>query len=91
MQTDLSNIAAEIHASPGANKIQVLICKTNIRLKRDIKKLAALLNSKAFVLKWNIDTKDIDNVLRIETTTSCYTEVISIIKEAGLSCEELPD
>ena len=78
-----------VHAQSDAALI--LICKTNIRHKRDIKKLTALLHSTPFIIKWNIDTKDVDNVLRIHTTPAHGAEAINLIKQSGYFCEELPD
>ena len=68
----------------------ILIFRTNIRFKKDIKNIAGVLNEQPSILKWNIDRADIDKVLRIESTTNNSTELILMIRQAGFHCEELP-
>lgn len=68
----------------------ILIFKTNIRFKKDIKIIAPLLDKHPSVFKWNIDRTDIDKVLRIESEKNNTTEIIYKIRQAGYRCEELP-
>ena len=48
--------------------MEVLILKTNIRYKKQLKTVAPLLDSKDNISRWNIDLNDIDKVLRIESS-----------------------
>ncbi len=69
--------------------MDVLIFKTNIRFKKDIKQLAQVLNDIPFVSLWNIDREDVDKVLRIESTVNDKKAIINKIQFAGYLCEEL--
>jgi len=69
--------------------MEVLILKTNIRYKKQVKTVAPLLDGQDNISRWNIDLNDIDKVLRIESDDMELTEVVQIIKEAGFHCEEL--
>jgi hypothetical protein len=69
----------------------VLVFKTNIALREQVSKVAALLNENAAVKKWTIDLGDIDRVLRIETDQLQPEDVIALVGKAGFWCEELPD
>jgi len=71
--------------------MEVLILKTNIRYKKQVKTVAPLLDGQDNISRWNIDLNDIDKVLRIESDDMELTEVVQIIKEAGFHCEELTD
>jgi len=78
-------------STPTENKIHILVFKTNLRLKRDRKKVKPLLDDLAAIRDWNIDRDDRDKVLRIESSSCCTEEVITIINQAGYHCEELND
>ena len=69
----------------------ILIFKTNIHLKHDLKNVEPILNNIAQIKSWNIDREDIDNVLRIESSNLLPEEITNLIKKAGYYCEELPD
>ncbi len=69
--------------------MEVLILKTNIRYKKDVKEVAPLLDGQDNISRWNIDLNDIDKVLRIEANDIELTEVVQLIQEAGFHCEEL--
>lgn len=70
---------------------EVLVFKTNIRYQKDIKIVGRLLNSNSLIEKWNVDTKDLDNILRIESSSLKPEQIITLINSAGYFCEELPD
>ena len=83
-------------AKPATGPIQktepyILIFKTNIKFKKDLKKIEALLNGNPSITCWNIDMNDIDKVLRVVTTDINPTELINMVKKEGYVCEELPD
>ena len=69
----------------------ILVFRTNINRKKDVKSLTPLLDSCSEIIKWNIDLTDCDNVLRIEATHSDHAHVIHLVKQAGYACEELTD
>ena len=69
----------------------ILIFRTNINRKKDVKSLSPLLNGCSEIIRWNIDLSDCDNVLRIEATHSNHEPVIHLVKKAGYHCEELTD
>jgi hypothetical protein len=69
---------------------EILVFKTNIEEDSEVEKVAALL-SKFRIKCWNIDRSDVDNVLRIESDSLDASAVISMVKNAGFYCEELPD
>ena len=69
----------------------ILVFKTNIRFKKDIKIIGAFLSDYKPVIRWNVDRKDTDNILRIESESGDPLEIIKTINKAGYHCEELPD
>ncbi|WAC14381.1 hypothetical protein [Dyadobacter pollutisoli] len=69
----------------------VLVFRTNINRKKDVRSLTPLLNACAGITKWNVDLSDIDNVLRIEATHPDCGPVIELVQKAGYACEELTD
>ncbi len=73
------------------NDIDILIFKTDIRYKTDLKKLSPFMSGETRIKKWNVDRSDIDRVLRIESSAMSPEEVINLIERAGYSCEELTD
>lgn len=48
-------------------KTNILIIKTNIKNKKKVKTIKPIFNNIPCIIKWSVDTEDIDNVLRIET------------------------
>lgn len=71
--------------------MKILIFKTNIRFKKDLKIIRPLLAAHKPIIKWNVDRQDTDKVLRVESASEDTLEIIKTIKEAGYQCEELPD
>ncbi|HLK28897.1 MAG TPA: hypothetical protein VKT28_09955 [Puia sp.] len=69
----------------------VLVFKTNIRFKKDVKTVAPLLDASHFIIKWNVDRSDVDHILRIESFNNNINYVIKLINNAGYNCEELND
>lgn len=70
-------------------EVHVLVFKTNIQFKKDLKTVGVCLQEKETVLDWNIDREDVDKVLRIESTIDNTNEIIKTITQAGFFCEEL--
>lgn len=77
--------------SSATSGVQVLVFKTNLRLKRDLRLISPVLNAAAGILRWNVDQHDIDNVLRVETHLLQEQEIIVLVTGAGYYCEQLPD
>ncbi len=70
---------------------KILVFKTNILSRKEVKRLGLVLHKLAGVCRWNVDLMDIDKVLRIETEGLQAQEIIDVLTEAGYFCEELPD
>lgn len=89
MNVHLNNM---IHSHSSTRTIlQILVFKTNLRFKKDVRQMGTVLDREPGVLRWNVDIGDIDKVLRIETTRLSVQEVIALVTGAGYCCEELPD
>ncbi len=71
--------------------MHVLIFKTNIKLKQDLKKLQNFFSKYPFIIRWNVDRTDIDKVLRVEAVHQNTAEIMHIVHNAGFFCEELAD
>ena len=69
----------------------ILVFKTNLTYKKDVKKLSGLLGSQEEIRNWNVDLSDIDRVLRIECNQINAYKIIQLVTTAGYSCEELTD
>ncbi|MBC8769266.1 hypothetical protein H4O18_14815 [Arenibacter sp. BSSL-BM3] len=68
----------------------ILVFKTSVSKKRQIKTLKPVLNN--LITKndyWNFDLEDCDNILRVETQAVQVDSVIRILKKHGFYCEEL--
>ena len=69
--------------------MKLVILKTNIE---DQNLVSTLFNYNPTILNWNIDTEDIDRVLRIEAKEELdQEELISLLNASGIKCEELAD
>ena len=70
--------------------MEILIFKTNISSKKKAKQLSPIFNSFSGIKDWHIDTKDVDNVLRIEAENETIEDLmIRKIQVAGYQCEVL--
>ena len=70
--------------------MNVIILRTNIKTKRKVKSLVQVFDNHSGIKRWNVDTEDVDNVLRIESNKSLKEkEIIHLIHSHGFSCEEL--
>lgn len=66
----------------------ILIFKTNIQHQADVDKIADILLHDA-IISWNVDTADVDCVLRVVTTEHTENDIIDMITAHGYFCEEL--
>lgn len=71
--------------------MEVLIFKTNIRHKKHINALKRHITKHPGIIKWNVDLKDADKILRIETTHLHSSKIEVLVKNAGYMCEEIKD
>lgn len=71
--------------------LEILVFRTNIRFKKDLRLIGPALNDQPGIRRWNVDREDTDKVLRIESRTLQAEDVIRIITKAGFFCEELPE
>lgn len=69
----------------------VLVFRTNIRFKKDLRMIASVLDKLPGVQRWNVDREDTDKVLRIESRTLQPLDIIRLVTRAGFDCEELPE
>lgn len=69
--------------------MQVLVFKTNLTNTHDVRKLQPYLHLHPHIQRWNVDLKDCDNILRIETEQLQPVEVEKILLTAGYYCEAL--
>ena len=68
------------------------VFKTNIGTSRRVEEIHSIFESNPVIKDWNVDTHDIDNVLRIRQSLKLKEkDVISLIKSHGFQCEALPD
>ncbi|MEP6615243.1 MAG: hypothetical protein ABJA57_01625 [Ginsengibacter sp.] len=71
--------------------MEILVFKTNIRYKKEINAIRPHMDSEPNITKWNVDLKDVDKVLRIETKSLSPVFIESLVQKAGHYCEELKD
>ncbi len=70
--------------------MKLIIVKTNITSKTKAKKLGPAFNRHDGIVKWSVDTDDVDKVLRIEAHEHVEEhEIASIIGEHGYVLEEM--
>ena len=72
--------------------MNLLIFKTDIHTKRKVSLLKQHFKRVPSIIDWNVDTEDIDKVLRIEANeTLKEQDVIALMKTQGFYCEPLND
>jgi hypothetical protein len=69
--------------------MEILVFKTNVESMSHIRKLYPLLKTIQGILKWNIDTEDVDKVLRIEAVSVTPGKIETALQSAGYYCKEL--
>lgn len=70
---------------------EVLVFRTNIRFKKDLRQVGPVLDNQPGIHRWNVDREDTDKVLRIEALRLLPQDIIHLITRAGYFCEELPE
>lgn len=71
--------------------MEVLVFKTDLRRKKDVKNVVPHLDQLKGIIKWNIDFHDKDKVLRIVSHDLSPQLVEHTIQKAGYVCTELTD
>jgi len=71
--------------------MEILIFKTNLRNKKNIRDIIPHLNKLGNIERWNVDFHDKDKVLRIVGNDLSPRLVEHTLKNVGYECEELPD
>ena len=67
-----------------------LILKTNLDSDQGVDAIRPILNLHPSIIDWNIDTEDIDNVLRIEALqTIADLDIILLLNQFGVASETL--
>lgn len=69
--------------------MEVLVFKTNLRLKKHISAVTPHINNLQGIARWNVDLDDVDKVLRIESDSLNPRTVETTLQQAGYLCEEL--
>ena len=67
----------------------ILVFKTDVRNKKRVSALAAHLQHIQGIIKWNVDLKDADKVLRVECASVPPNLIEKSLRQAGYFCEEL--
>lgn len=71
--------------------MNILIFKTNLENPELVRRVQPVLQGMDGISRWNVDTDDCDNVLRIEAQGLTARTVETTLAKAGYYCEELED
>jgi hypothetical protein len=71
--------------------MEILVFKTNVENMKHVRRLYSLLKTVQGVLKWNLDTEDVDKVLRVEVVSVAPGKIEMTLQSAGYYCKELKD
>ena len=71
--------------------MEILVFKTNVENMRHVRRLYSLLKAIRGVLKWNIDTEDVDKILRVEVVSVAPGKIEMALQSEGYYCKELED
>lgn len=73
-------------------KTQLFILRTDIGTQQRVKQVKSIFDGNANIIKWSIDTEDIDNVLKVEATKNLSeADIIDQLKTQGFFCDVLPN
>ena len=68
----------------------VLIFKTNLKTADEVRQIQPLFNLHPSIQNWNVDTDDIDNILRIQSYQNISEkDVMQLLKQYGIYSEIL--
>jgi hypothetical protein len=70
--------------------MEILVFKTNIHRPTDIERVGNIFRNNNDILKWTVDTEDVDKVLRIEATDNITAgNLVAVLGNAGYNCSML--
>jgi hypothetical protein len=69
--------------------MDILVFKTNLKFKKDITGAVTHIEQIPGVMRWNVDLKDCDKILRIESKNLSPKVVERVLTDIGYYCEEL--
>ena len=67
----------------------ILVFKTSITTKKEARKLKPFIDETFPNVQWNIDLKDCDKILRIDTEEYVAEKVAELLNTHAFYCEEL--
>lgn len=67
----------------------ILVFKTSVKNKKQIKKLKPHLNKILKKSQWNFDLEDCDKILRVDNKNCLSGKIIEILKNQDFECSEL--
>ncbi len=68
------------------------VFKTDIHRPKQLKQVRAILSNHPAINDWNVDTNDVDNVLRVRQSLQLKEkDLIQYVRAHGFYCEALPD
>ena len=68
---------------------EILVFKTNVKTEPDQLRLKELFDGNPAIHRWNVDTDDVDCVLRVVSKQIRAEEIIQLLTETGYQCLEL--
>ena len=68
---------------------QILIFRTSITKRRDIKLIGSLLAKFPQITRWNVDFEDRDKILRIECSNITALEISETLRNSHIFATEL--
>ena len=72
--------------------MKLLIFRTDIENKNNVKTLKPLFNDHSSIINWSIDLEDVDKVLKVEAIENLNEkDIANLVSLNGFSCESLPD
>ena len=69
--------------------MDILVFKTNLRYKKNISEAVSHIEKIPGIRRWNVDLKDRDKVLRIESNNLAPQVVEEALTNIGYYCKEL--
>ena len=69
--------------------MDILVFKTNLRYKKNISEAVRHIEKIPGIRRWNVDLKDRDKVLRIESNNLAPKVVEETLTNIGFYCKEL--
>ena len=68
--------------------MEILVFKTNLS-RRQLKQMSAVFDATRDLIRWHVDFADCDRVLRIEGQDISSQQIMAVLREMGVACEEL--